>query len=258
MRRNDRICLATVAEGFGPVARQYGLGVECDVFCTAVNLEDPAAIRQAADQVQHIGHRILHAPFNELCPAAIDPEVLRITRMRYEQAWAMAQKMGARSMVVHSGFIPAIYYPQWFVEKSVHFWRAFLADKPKNCRFLLENVLESEPGMLLDIVRQVDDPRFRLCLDTGHAHCQAPHTPVEHWVRAWAPLLGHAHIHNNDGTWDTHSDLDDGTIPMEGVLELMARLVPEATWTVETLNAPKACRWLADRGWIEETAWKPY
>ena len=199
MNRNSQIYIATIAPDCGEMAEKYGLGLECDAFCTAANLEDPAVIRQAAGQMAAVGHRVLHAPFNELCPAAIDPEVRRITRMRYEQAWAMAQRLGASRMVVHSGYIPLIYFPQWFVEQSVQFWKDFLRDKPADCRILLENVLEPEPDMDLELVRRVNDPRLKLCLDLGHANSQVSETPVEAWVRRWAPCLGHVHLHNNGG-----------------------------------------------------------
>ncbi len=250
MNRNSQIYIATIAPDCGEMAEKYGLGLECDAFCTAANLEDPAVIRQAAGQMAAVGHRVLHAPFNELCPAAIDPEVRRVTRMRYEQAWAMAQRLGASRMVVHSGYIPLIYFPQWFVEQSVQFWKDFLRDKPADCRILLENVLEPEPDMDLELVRRVNDPRLKLCLDLGHANSQVSETPVEAWVRRWAPCLGHVHLHNNGGGWDTHSGLAEGTIPMEHILDLLGRLAPQATWTLETTKAGPSCKWLEERGLI--------
>ena len=76
--------------------------------------------------------------------------------------------------------------------------------------------------------------------------------PVETWVRRWAPRLGHVHIHNNEGGWDLHDHLDRGTIPMAETLKLLAELAPDATWTLETLEAAPSCRWLAEQGWIEE------
>jgi len=252
MSRNHQIYIATISEGCREAAKRYGLGLECDTFCTAVNLEDKDSIWQAVQQLADSERRVLHAPFNELCPAAIEPEVVKITRMRYEQAWAMAQKLGTNRMVVHSGFIPLIYFPEWFVEKSVAFWKDFLQDKPENAEFLLENVLEGEPDMTASIVEAVDDPRFKLCLDIGHANCEVSNIPVETWVRRWAPRLGHVHIHNNEGGWDIHDHLYRGTIPMQEILTLLDELAPRATWTLETLEAAPSCQWLAAQGWIEE------
>ena len=252
MYRNDQIYLATISAGCREMALKYRLGLECDAFCTAVNFDNGDVIRQAEKQLEGISNRVLHAPFNELCPAAIDPEVKRITRMRYEQAWAMAQRMGIDRVVVHSGFIPLVYFPEWFVEKSVEFWKDFLRDKPENSQFLLENVLEPEPGMTAGLVEAVDDPRLKLCPDIGHANSEVSNIPVEQWVRRWAPRLGHVHIHNNQGGWDLHAGLGEGTIPMAETLALLEQLAPQATWTLETLEAAPSCQWLADRGWLEE------
>ena len=116
----------------------------------------------------------------------------------------------------------------------------------------VENVLEGEPDMTATIVEQVNDPRFQLCLDIGHANSEVSDVPVEQWVRRWAGQLGHVHIHNNEGGWDTHSGLGEGSIPMEQTLKLLEELAPEATWTLETLEAEPSCRWLAERGWLEE------
>lgn len=253
MARNDHIYIATISEGSREAAETYGLGLECDTFCTAVNLEDRQAVAQAREMMAGISRRVLHAPFNELCPAAIDPRVRQITRERYEQAWQMAQEMGIHRMVVHSGYVPLVYFPVWFVARSVEFWKEFLKDKPENCEILLENVLESEPDMDVEIVEKVGDPRLKLCLDIGHANCEVSSIPVEAWVRRWAPYLGHVHLHNNEGGWDTHSALNEGTIPMADTLKLLNELAPSATWTLETLQAGPSCRWLVRQGWLEET-----
>ncbi len=249
---NHKIYVATIAETCRENALHYGLGLECDAFCTAINLEDPVRIEEAHQILTDVPRRVLHAPFNELCPAAIDPLVRRVSHDRFLQAWAMAQSLGIHRMVVHSGFIPKIYFPEWFVEQSVFFWKELLAELPEKCELLLENVMEEEPQMDVDIVAQVADPRLRLCLDVGHAHCVSKEVPVREWIRIWAPYLGHVHLHNNDASWDTHCALEDGTLDMPETLMLLEKLASQATWTLEALDADRSCRWLAEQGWIEE------
>ena len=251
---NHKIYVATVADDCRENILRYGLGVECDEFCTAINLEDPAYIDKARHNLEGVSRRVLHAPFNELCPAAIEPLVRQVSRYRFLQAWKMAQSFGIRRMVVHSGYVPLVYFPVWFMEQSVLFWKDLLKDLPEDCELLLENVMEDEPQMDYDIVRQVDDPRLRLCLDVGHAHCVSKKIPVQDWIRLWAPYLSHMHLHNNDTSWDTHSALDDGTLDMSEVLELLEEKAPQATWTLEALDATRSCRWLKENGWIEERA----
>lgn len=252
MNRSEHIYVATVAQDCREAALEYGLGLESDAFCTALNLDDPTAVREELSLMGSVERRVLHGPFNELCPAAIDPLVREITARRYAQAWDMALRMGASKLVIHSGFIPLIYFPEWFIGQSVLFWKEFFRERAEDITVCLENVLEGDLAIPREIVREVNDPRLRLCLDVGHVHCNPKAQPVETWIRNWAPWLSHVHLHNNDRSWDTHSGLDQGTIPMEETLELLATLAPGATWTLETLEARPACRWLREHHWIEE------
>ena len=70
------------------------------------------------------------------------------------------------------------------------------------------------------------------------------------WLEAWAPYLSHFHIHNNDGSWDNHDPLDRGSIPMKEFLEKASALCPEATFTLELLEAEPSVRWMTETGLI--------
>ena len=247
----SQLYISTVSAGCDETAARYGLGLEIAEYCTAANLDDPipevaaaaARHRQAADRF------VFHAPFNELCPAAIDPLAVRLTRHRYTQALAAAREWGCRLLVVHTGFIPTVYFSEWFVEKSVEFWREFLPQVPEDMVLCLENVMEPSPRIPVDIVHQVDDPRLRLCLDVGHANAELSHTPVMEWVEACGPYLRHLHLHNNAGGWDLHDPLERGTVPMEAVLRALAR-EGHLSYTLETLQAEENVRWLLEKGFL--------
>jgi len=195
------------------------------------------------------GETVCVPPFNELCPAAIDPLAVSLARHRYAQALAAAQDWGCRLLVVHTGFIPWVYYPEWFVEKSVEFWREFLPQVPEGMVLCLENVMEPSPQIPVDIIRQVDDPRLRLCLDVGHANAELSRTPVMEWVEVCRPYLRHLHLHNNAGGGDLHDPLKRGTIPVEQVLHALAR-EEHLTYTLETLQAEENVRWLLEKGFL--------
>ena len=57
----------------------------------------------------------------------------------------------------------------------------------------------------------------------------------------------HFHIHNNHGDWDTHNPLGDGTIPMKQLLEKAEELCPEATATLELMEAEPGILWLKEQ-----------
>lgn len=257
MMRKQNVCGRLYLSGMGgdslPLARQYGLGLEVTEFCVAANLEDPARCQAAETQCGGISQLWLHAPFAELCPCAIDPLVRAITEKRYLQTIDMARKLHINRIVIHGGFIPLVYFPEWYVEQSVAFWRSFMTKVPADMIIALENVMEPGPEMLVEIVRQVDDKRLGLCLDVGHAHTSISRTPSLAWVEAMAPWLYHVHLHNNEGDWDLHAPLGEGSIPMEQVLSTVLRLCPHATFTLENRSCQPSLIWLREQGfWQDE------
>lgn len=236
--------VSTIDEKAGELARHYGLGIEIAEFCTAWNMDErlEETEKRVQAQVREIPNRVLHAPFSELFPCAIDPLVRKTAAYRYRQAIALARNYGAQKVVIHGGFYEKLYFPEWFTEQSILFWKDFLKEDP-GVELVLENVLEPEPGFLKKIVEAVDHPKLKLCLDVGHVNAYSK-IPVMDWLEDCGPYASHFHLHNNDGTWDTHSALAEGTIPMETLLEKIRDLCPGATVTLELMEAESSIKWL--------------
>ena len=96
--------------------------------------------------------------------------------------------------------------------------------------------------MLRSIVSQVNDARLRLCLDVGHVNAYSS-VSVEDWIDCWGELLSHTHLHNNDGTADTHSALWDGTLDIKSLIH---SLPSGATATLELPEIGENVSWLAE------------
>lgn len=255
-RLSGRLYVSSVSPDVEDVIREYGLGLEIAQFCTAFNMDEyysetePEVRRQTALTDRYV----FHAPFNELSPASIDKKVLAVTRERYEQALSLALSFNARRLVYHSGYVPLIYFKEWFQERSVEFWKDFLSDKPSDITICLENVMDSEPELLTDIVRAVDDPRFRLCLDIGHANTFVTSVPLDRWIQVCAPYVGHLHIHNNEGGYDCHDAIFSGTIPMYDTLGTLLNTIPsDATVTLETIGSRSSVEWLIENRFFDST-----
>ena len=210
---------------------------------------DPAVWKK----LEGINRSTLHALYNELFPCAIDKKARALAAERYRHAIDLAKRYGSQKVVIHGGYNPWIYYPVWYVEQSIVFWKEFLQEDP-GVEIALENVLETEPQWLLDIVKAVDHPKFRMCLDVGHASAYSG-IPVMQWLETWAPYLTHFHIHNNagfgtDGTADKHSPLNQGVIPMKELLQRIEQLCPEASIALELMNTGSSVEWLVEEGII--------
>ena len=248
--KKENIYISTIAPDATVLAREYGFGLEIAEFCTAWNMDEKFAGVDGVvkKKLEGTSRSTLHAPYNELFPCAIDKKARALAADRYRQAIDLAKRYGSKKVIIHGGYNPWIYYPVWYVEQSILFWKDFLKEDP-GVELILENVLETEPQWLLDIVKGVADPRLKLCLDVGHVNAYSK-IPITEWLETWAPYLSHFHIHNNDTSRDQHNPLNEGTIPMKELLDHIDRLCPDATITLELMNAKSSVQWL-----MEENLW---
>ena len=243
--------ISTIDENADALAKEYGLGLEIAEFCTAWNLDEKR------EEIEPIikGHLessdrfVLHGPFNELFPCAIDKKIRAVAYERYKQTVEEAKNCGIKKIVIHGGYNPRIYYQQWYTPESIPFWQEFLSEIPDDMVLCLENVFEEEIWMLADIVRAVNDKRIRMCLDIGHVNAYSQ-VPVENWIEECADIIEHFHIHNNDGTWDYHCQLFDGSMDMEKVLKLIDEKCPNASITLELVESAPSVQWLKEKKMI--------
>lgn len=259
----DKFYIATFSENAVSVARQYGFGIELNDFCISENLDQDKLAgsldrcrRQlldaginAGDPLETASRVVLHGPFTEIIPASIDHRVVSLGMERLEEAYGAAQALGVRRMVVHSGYVPLLYFKDWHHEKSMTFWRTYMDDKPEDFQIYIENVFEDEPLMMRRLVEDLDDSRIRLCLDIGHANAMTSQEyHILDWIRLLGPHIGHFHLHNNDGKSDQHGALTQGTMDMEQVFAAIEAYCREdVTMTIESRTCESGAKWLNER-----------
>ncbi|NLD19459.1 MAG: TIM barrel protein [Clostridiales bacterium] len=269
----SRFYVATVGDGFERQLKEHNIGVEFDYFCQAENLEGAGFMRSAAEITRlkkaygySEKNMVLHAPFNELHPAAIDREALELAKKRMKQAYGMCESFAVKKMVAHSGYLPFVYFKSWHRDRSVEFWTEFMADKPEDFILCIENVLEDEPYMMAELMEAIEEasgktlkralaktlpvPNIGICLDIGHANCMSE-VALEEWIRTLAPYIRHFHLHNNDGKGDRHLAFHEGQVDIAELLDLAKELCREdTTYTVESIDCEASVKWLSERGHI--------
>ncbi len=249
----NRLYISTMGENAPKLAVKYDLGLEISDFVVATNISETFEPygRIGLEKI-NLGRKMtFHFPYAELSPCAIEPLVRDVAKLRHKQAFDFAYAHGIKKMVVHSGYIPIVYYPEWYVSQSMEYWKEFLLDKPSDALICVENVMDSDPYMLRDIVDGVCDPRLKICLDVGHASHRVSKTDIMLWIEVLAERISHVHLHNNDRDYDFHSSLGDGLIEMEKVIHQILDFAPKASFATECHEPEKSILWLYERGFLE-------
>ena len=244
-----RFFVSEMDERAEALAREHALGLELIGFCDARRLQDAEFIHAQAARLEGLADRAVHAPYFELAPCAIDPLIRAVALHRMRQAAQVCGRLGVKRMIVHSGYAPQVYFPEWFVPRSVEFWREFLGGLSGDFELMVENVLDVGPEPLCAVIDGVKDPRLGICLDVGHANVYSD-VPVEAWIEALGARIGHVHLHNNSGARDEHASLEAGSMDMRRILTKLDVCAPEAAISIESMDAATCLRALSDGGYL--------
>nr|HID13503.1 hypothetical protein [Anaerolineae bacterium] len=243
----ERILLATYQRDITrhyELAQAHGVGLELQVYGYDTDLLD-SGWRELLDQHKALlqdfeGELAVHGAFYDLSPASRDRRIVALTRERYTLNLDIAAELGARHLVFHTDFLPVVrhpaYRPRW-TERQVDFWGPMAEEAAKRGVVIaLENMWESEPGVIGDVLEQVDSPHLCACLDVGHVYLFSDYLPLETWVERIGHRLVHCHLNNHRGFYDEHLPLDfrGGVIDYKrDVLPLLRALPNQPAFSLE-------------------------
>ena len=156
---------------------------------------------------------------------------------RLDMIFDVAVRLAASRVILHSGYKAEFDFfnlrEDW-LDKSVIFWQHEILRWTKaGIVIALENDIDKSPDLLVRLANQVDSPFLGLCMDIGHQHVFSDLDAVE-WVRRMKDRLFHIHLHDKDGTGDSHWSLGRGTIDFESFYAAIEGHVPEVTLSLET------------------------
>jgi sugar phosphate isomerase/epimerase len=232
------------------LSKRRGLGIESMAFFDPLNLDDPEPLVShytGAPFTRSLSS--MHGPFADLHPASRDSYIRDATMRRFLAACGIARRLSLGDVVLHSGYVPKSHSTEEWLERSVPFWREVLDRTDAGVAIHVENVLEEDFASLAALIDAVASDRFDVCLDVGHAAI-ASKRPVEDWIAGLAARIRHVHLHNNDGTRDSHDDLGTGIIDMRRVLASLVEHAPEAHWIIECSaeRQASALEWMEAEG----------
>lgn len=197
---------------------------------------DPELIDRAATQLADAGLAVtVHAPFFDLNPGAIEPYVFEATAIRFRQTMAASSRLGAKVIVFHPGYEYWKYggMDHLWLEASLQFWPAIIELAEEfEITLALENIFETHPGTLVDLLDRIDSPRLGHCFDVGHWRLFSDISLAD-WFSVLGHRLVHLHLHDNTGERDEHRPIGEGDIDFTELFRLIATLKTLPSMTIE-------------------------
>ena len=113
----ERLFIATFSGGALETIKENKLNIEINHTCISEALDDENRIRLLGEirkDIEECGAQrvLVHGPFTEIIPAAIDYKAREFALERLEQSCQVAASVGAEAMIVHSGYIPFMYFKE--------------------------------------------------------------------------------------------------------------------------------------------------
>ncbi len=225
------------------VAHERGLGIEVMAFAFPDILDGPwrETLAEYKTLLRGIpGPITLHGPFMDMVSGSPDPRINAVCVARYSAAIRIAADLGARQIVLHANFIGSLhntFYRVGWHQRNVDFWSPVAEyAQQHNVTVLLENMWEFDPTIIADLLREVNQPSLRACLDVGHAHLfTEPSHPFAEWLTVMSPWLSEIHMNNNNGILDEHHGFDwaQSVLDYNRLLPQIRAINPDLTLVLE-------------------------
>lgn len=195
---------------------------------------------------------IVHMPYLDLVPGSREPEVVDLVGRLHQEILNIAEILGSRTVLFHTGFNPLARDPEYFelwLTRTARYFRDLHTKFPQ-FTFLIENMWESSSDVLSKLIDAIGNPKCKACLDVGHARIYSQEAP-EVWVSHLGLRLGHVHLNDNQGFWDQELALGQGVIAIDKVFTALNSLGYYGTVTLEVRGneaALKSIEYLVKNG----------
>lgn len=196
-------------------------------FQPEIGLEGNALYSKSAKEFRQLANKLegeglsctLHAPFFDLSPGALDPKIRAATREKLHLAFELIDIFKPQTVICHLNFESNKHgykIEEWFAQAEETFRLLLAIAASRQTTLALENTYESEPSQHIRMMKALNSPYAKVCLDVGHMEAFAKC----HW-RDWLPVMpwvGHLHLHDNQGDTDTHQAIGHGKFDFPGFL----------------------------------------
>jgi len=186
----------------------------------------------------------VHAPFADTNIASFNQAVKQLVMKQLESSLRHAHLLESSLWIIHPGMhsgLTAIHPNEDFRInlKSLE----YLAKKADDMgiKLAVENMPEPFPWLFKKVsefeefYRELGSEDIGIAFDAGHANTAGQ---IDDFLKHFANKIIHVHASDNDGTFDNHLPIGQGTINWKKIIDKLARNKFKGFIMVETLNDP--------------------
>ncbi|MGD9580445.1 MAG: sugar phosphate isomerase/epimerase family protein [Vampirovibrionia bacterium] len=156
-----------------------------------------------------------------------------------EKCLTIAEELETKAVIYHSMYMPGLTfwkYKDWH-ECQVDLWgHVSQKAQEKEIVIAIENIVDENPKNIFDVIKDINLSNLKCCLDFGHINLIASNIPPTEWIESLEPYLYSVHCHNNNGRYDSHNSLENGTIEYKEIIEKLIECKAPPKIAIETFN----------------------
>jgi len=180
----------------------------------------------------------VHGVFQDICIHSSDSKIAKVSKQRILANMDVARFLEAKYVIFHANFNPFVYgelYKSNWIERNYAFWSQVVNDYESTV--LLENFWEPSPEIMSILLKKVNSPRLRVCLDTGHLNAFSK-VSFEDWISKLDEQIPYMHFSDNSGDSDQHLQIGCGNVDWRSLTVILEKLgfAPEVALETETIK----------------------
>lgn len=213
-------CLYPFGETFEAISKHFRLW---ELLSEGENRLDLVrdGVRRA---VESTGMRFqVHAPLSDVNIGSVHEPMRRAAVAQIAETISISRELDIRLVTVHPGFVQGIAFldRSKALERTKESLREIAAcSREHSVEVAVENMpanINATCTKASELLEAVEGTGLRLCFDMGHANTSGEIDAM----LALADRFGNVHLHNNEGQWDQHNIVDDGTADLGKVVSVL-------------------------------------